>query len=127
MATILVTDDEPAVRTFVGALLADLGHRVLLAESPKDALALAAAERVDLLVTDVAMPGGGGRALAERVAERHPRVAVLFVSGGVDDPVLARRIEAGAVSFLAKPFAPAALVARVDALLGPAAAGEDSC
>lgn len=127
MATILVADDEPAVREFIRVLLADRGHRVLLAANPEEALELAG-ERVGLLVTDIVTPGGGGRVLAERLVERNPQVAVLFVSGCVADPDLARRINAGAVSFLAKPFAPAVFLARVDALLGPEpAAGEGSC
>lgn len=120
MATILVADDEAAVRRLVRAILGGRGHRVLLAANAAEALRLAAAEPVDLLVTDVRTPGGGGKELAARLAEAVPPVPVLFVSGAVGDEALANRIEAGEVPFLAKPFAPSALASRVDALLGGA-------
>ncbi len=124
MATILVADDEAAVREFMRMVLSGQGHRVLLAANGREALRLAEAGRVDLLVTDVVPPGGGGRELADRLAGLSPPVRVLFVSGAPGAPDFAARVAAGEVPFLPKPFAPGELCSRVESLLGAAEAGQ---
>ena len=81
--------------------------------------------RVDLVVTDVVMPGMGGRQLAERLRERAPELRVLFMSGYTTDEVLRQGIEAERVHFLQKPFTPDGFVRKVrEVLLKPAAMPE---
>ncbi|HEU4673257.1 MAG TPA: PAS domain S-box protein [Candidatus Limnocylindrales bacterium] len=116
-ATILVVDDEPSVLQLVSSVLSARGHVVI--EAPNAAAGLLAVDRhegdVDLLVTDVVMPGMTGPDLAAEVRARRPSIRVLLVSGyseaaiALDDP--ARD------DFLDKPFTPDELIARVEALL----------
>jgi CheY-like chemotaxis protein len=106
--TILLVEDEIAVRAVIRRMLETLGYTVLDAVDGRDALRLAAEHtgRVDLLLTDVVMPELNGRALAERLAERWPRLRVLFMSGYTDDEILRRGLAQSGSSFLEKPFTP---------------------
>ena len=118
-ATVLLVEDEPAVRRIATLALRRAGHRVLDAADAAAALRIAeaGAEEIDLLVTDVVMPGMGGRALAAALCERRPELPVLFVSGYSEDEALERDVAALRAAFLAKPFTPETLCARVDELL----------
>lgn len=113
--TILVADDEVAVRRVFARALRAWGYEVLEAGDGIEALALAGAHDgpIDLLLTDVVMPGLDGRRLAERLAERQPGLRVLFVSGHTTDEVLRRGVQEDRVAFLHKPFTPRELAARV--------------
>lgn len=115
----LVAEDEDAVRRLLVELLRSAGYKVLAAASGAQALELAAAhpEPISLLVTDVAMPAMNGGELARRLVASHQQARVLFISGysqagALDD--LAGRPD---FEYLRKPFTPAALLARVRALL----------
>jgi len=125
-ATVLLVEDEPAVRRIATLALRRAGHRVLEAEDAATALriAMAGGEEIDLLVTDVVMPGMGGRALASVLCERRPELPVLFVSGYSEDEAPQREVAALRASFLAKPFTPESLCAHVDALLEGEKPGE---
>jgi PAS domain S-box-containing protein len=105
--SILLVEDDRAVRDFTENLLLDLGYRVSVASDPGEALKLSLlVGRPDLLVTDVIMAGPmNGRQLAERMCERWPDLRVLYVSGYADGvlPELADG-RAGGTHFLAKPF-----------------------
>jgi two-component system, cell cycle sensor histidine kinase and response regulator CckA len=117
--TILLAEDEESVRTVATAALERCGYRVLAAADGEAALALARAcnEPIDLLLSDVVMPGMHGRQLAEQLlAERAP-LRVLFASGYTDDDVLLRGIRVNEVPFLQKPFTPSQLVRRVREVL----------
>jgi PAS domain S-box-containing protein len=118
--TILLVEDEPMVRDLFRDILVEAGYRVLEAPNGAEALDLVARhpEPIDLMVTDVIMPGMGGGELVRRMAEVRPEVKVLYVSGYNDD-VLVRRgvIEAG-VSFLQKPCMPDELTSLVRSILG---------
>jgi CheY-like chemotaxis protein len=116
-ATILVVEDEPDVRRFVVRTLEHEHYTVLVAGSPGQAEALAAiGERIDLVLTDLVMPGGSGSELAKRLLARYPRLRVLYMSGYDPEPSL-RLTPEQMVGFLAKPFGPEELTARVrDAL-----------
>jgi PAS domain S-box-containing protein len=117
-ATILVVDDEPSVLQLMASILGSHGHAVI--EAPSAAAGLLAADRhdgeIDLLITDVVMPGMTGPQLATEIRRRRPSIAVLLVSGyseatiALDDPTRDDLLE--------KPFTPDDLVARVDALIG---------
>jgi two-component system cell cycle sensor histidine kinase/response regulator CckA len=117
-ATILLVEDDGAVRDMTAQVLSRAGHRVLSAATPGQACALFEqyADDIDLLVTDVVMPEMHGPALAERLAARRPDLRVLFVSG-YTDAMPASATPTGRVTFLAKPFASARLVATVAELL----------
>jgi CheY-like chemotaxis protein len=117
-ATILVVEDDPAVRALVVATLEHAGHRVLVASTPAEAVALADGlpDKIDLLLTDVVMPGGNGPDLAERLVTRRPELRVLLMSG-YDSPFPEDRRQEGFV-FLAKPFGADQLCEAVTKLLG---------
>jgi two-component system cell cycle sensor histidine kinase/response regulator CckA len=117
-ATILLVEDDPAVREVARRALEMSGHRVLLAERPDDAERLAEGwiGALELLVSDIVMPGVRGPALYERLRARRPDLAVLFMTGyadakGSDGAPLAE------TALLQKPFTPEQLADRVAALL----------
>ncbi|HLZ10339.1 MAG TPA: response regulator, partial [Chloroflexota bacterium] len=91
------------------------GYRVLEAAGGERAIDLAAEYEgsIDLLVTDVVMPGLSGRRVAETLVERIPRLKVLFVSGYTDDLVVRHGVVESAVAFLQKPFTPTTLTRKV--------------
>jgi CheY-like chemotaxis protein len=113
--TVLIAEDEPALRDLAYRILAGAGYRVLAAESGRTALTLAQAHpgQVDLLLTDVIMPGMPGRELAERMKARDPTVRVLFMSGYAQ-PILASHgtLDPG-VMLIEKPFGKTELLAAV--------------
>jgi two-component system cell cycle sensor histidine kinase/response regulator CckA len=117
--TVLVVEDDDVVRALSRRVLQLAGYAVLGAAGGDEALRVADSqmERIHLLVTDVVMPGLSGRAVAERVAERHPGLKVLFVSGYTDDAVVRHGVLHNNVNFLQKPFTPAALAWKVREVL----------
>ncbi len=115
--TILLVDDDPVFRSLVAGILESGGHRVLQADGADEALAHCATKvRIDLLVSDVCMPGVGGPDLARRVRALRPAVPVLFTSG-LDQASLEPVRDLPRVDFLEKPFRKRSLLARVQALL----------
>ena len=120
-ATILVTEDDSDVRQMLSMLLEAAGHTVLSAANPDAAVARAAAHQgpIDLLLTDVVMPGGTGPDLARRMLAHRPDLRVLYISGYPEYGAAsstAHVLEPG-VPFLAKPFTRDALIRRIDELL----------
>ncbi|MBZ0254328.1 MAG: response regulator, partial [Candidatus Methylomirabilis sp.] len=114
--TVLLCEDEATLRRLVRATLERKGYRVLEAESPERALEIAAAPetgKVDLLVTDVIMPGMNGRQLAERLDESHGLRAVLYVSGYTQNIIAHHGVLKPGVHFLPKPFTQDALLRKV--------------
>jgi len=112
---ILLVEDEPAVQLLERRVLEMGGYEVLVASSGEEALKLLDhhSGRVDLLVTDVVMPGMTGRELAEVVAQRRPGLRNLFLSGYTPDEVLRQGVRAEEAQFLQKPFTPSALLTKV--------------
>ncbi len=104
--TILVVEDEPSVRTLVRDELRKLGYRVLEAKSGIEACLLATqqAGSLQLLLTDVVMPGMGGRELAQHLSAITPDLRTLFMSGYMDDVGIMAGQEEGTTAFLQKPF-----------------------
>jgi two-component system cell cycle sensor histidine kinase/response regulator CckA len=113
--TILLVEDDEAVRDLTRRTLVGQGYRVLEAANGTEALRLAAEHQgpLDLLLTDIVMPGIGGRALAETLGASRPGTAVLFVSGYTEDEVIRKGAEVANLPFLQKPFSPATLLGRV--------------
>ena len=112
--TVLLVEDDPLVREAAAAALRQEGYTVLAADSPEEAIRLAASasDGCDLLITDLILPGMSGRRLAELLVARRPHLPVLYVSGYADvaPPALGP-------AFLPKPFAPADLLRAVRAAL----------
>jgi two-component system cell cycle sensor histidine kinase/response regulator CckA len=117
--TVLLAEDEDGVRTLIRQVLQAGGYTVLEARDGADALWLAGRHRgpVDLLITDVVMPGLDGRGLAERLSQRYAGLRVLYLSGYTDDAVVRRGVSQEKVHFLQKPFSPAALARKVREVL----------
>ncbi len=115
--TVLVVEDEPEVRRVALEILKGVGYRVLSAANGREALALID-DSVELILTDIVMPGIGGRELAERVRRTRPDIRILYMSGYAyrsDSNVSSPLPEEEA--FLQKPFAPDVLAAKVRSVL----------
>jgi PAS domain S-box-containing protein len=122
-ATVLVVEDDDAVRATAARAIERAGHRVLAAASAREAVRLAEAHpgRIDLLFSDVVLPDGTGPEVGERVRGTRPDLRILFVSGHTDDPALRRAAEEGRVALRAKPYTPDTLARWVaEALREPA-------
>ncbi len=120
--TILLVEDEDLVRALAQRVLEGKGYRVFTAPCPADALTLfdTLPGRVDLLLSDVVMPGMGGRELAEKLRDARPDLKVLFMSGYTADEVLLEGVREDAVHFLQKPFTTDGLQRKVrDVLAAP--------
>jgi len=117
--TILFAEDEESVRVVATAALQRAGYRVLAAANGDEAVAIARVfpGRIDLLVTDVVMPGMNGRELAATLQTLRPNLPVLFASGYADDETLLGDLRAEDRTFLSKPFTARELVRRVRAAL----------
>lgn len=117
--TVLLTEDEDAVRNVAVAALERRGYRVLAAADAEAALAISRAYPgpIALLVTDVVMPGLNGRELADRLTQARPGLPVLYVSGYTEDADLKLGLADDTRSLLAKPFTSLELARRVRALL----------
>ena len=113
--TILVVDDEKMLRSVTSRMLTRSGFRVFTAATGEEALRMLEEQKleVDLLITDVVMPGMAGPRLANEVRRRFPAVRILFMSGYTDDTVLRHGVDAKLVHFIDKPFTILTLAAKV--------------
>jgi two-component system, cell cycle sensor histidine kinase and response regulator CckA len=115
---ILVVEDEEDVRRVVREMLEQQGYSVVTASSGSEALALCSASTdIDLLITDVVMPGMSGRELADQLSACIPDLNVLFVSGYTDTAIVHHGVLNAGVHFLQKPFTPNQLARKVRELL----------
>jgi len=117
--TILLVEDEPDLRDLALEILAMHGYVVLVAAEADEALRLADghAGRLDLLLTDVMMPGMSGRELAVELAARRPGLRVLYMSGYTADAMAGHGVLEPEIMFLQKPYSPAALAHKVREVL----------
>jgi len=113
--TILLVEDEPAVRELTRMVLAAQGYSVVEALNPEDAerLSESHATQIHLLLTDVVMPGVSGRELARRITARHPKMRVLYMSGYTQNVIAGGGTLETGIAFLQKPFSPATLIEKV--------------
>jgi CheY-like chemotaxis protein len=115
--TVLVIEDEPVVRGLIVEVVADLGFTALEAtDGPGGLEVLQSRKCIDLLITDVGLPGRNGRQLAELARARHPNLPVLLMTGYAGDAVEQAALPQG-IELICKPFSLDALAGRVLATL----------
>ena len=117
--TILLCEDEEAVRRLASTILARSGYRVIEAENGEQALRLAAGHEgpIHLLITDVLMPEMKGDLLAATIQKDQPQTQVLFMSGYASDVLNHEDVAQNGSEFLQKPFKPEVLLRRVREIL----------
>ena len=117
--TVLLVEDEAAVRQFARRALEASGYAVLVAPDGAEALSLAErhAGPIHILLTDVVMPGMAGPELARRLAAKRPSLRVLYCSGYTDDATVLDGVREAGTPFLQKPFAPEDLVQKLREVL----------
>jgi CheY-like chemotaxis protein len=117
--TVLLVEDEPAIRSLLADALRQLGYHVLEAKHGIEALLIGSQHDgpIDLLLTDVAMPQMSGRNLAEQFVKVRPGLKVLYMSAYTDDAVILRGVVQSGAAFLQKPFTMEALARRVREVL----------
>jgi len=121
--TILVVEDEAAVRVLVRRVLTRSGYRILEASSGVEALELLEqyGEPIHLLLTDVVMPGMSGRELADRLSMQYPQLRILYMSGYADETIVHHGVLNPRIALLEKPFTPDVLLWKLREVLdGPA-------
>jgi PAS domain S-box-containing protein len=125
--TILVVEDAPAVREAARRALERYGYNVIEAADGEAALrvALESDKRIDLLLTDIVMPGMGGRSVAELITRERGDLKVLFMSGYTDDAIVRQGVLSATTPYLQKPFSPASLARKVRETLGGRLASGD--
>jgi PAS domain S-box-containing protein len=116
--TVLVVEDEPVVRDLIVDVLQDLGYRALeAADGPSGLKLLQGRRRIDLLVTDVGLPGLNGRQLADQARERRPDLKVLFITGYAENATLANGFLDPGMEMITKPFAVEALASKIRSMI----------
>jgi CheY-like chemotaxis protein len=113
--TVLVVEDQDAVRQLASTVLERYGYRVLQVSNGAEAIALAKQypKAIDLLLTDVVLPLMPGRVLADRLTAERPDIKVLYISGHTEETVGHHGVPERGSSYLPKPFSPEALAAKV--------------
>jgi CheY-like chemotaxis protein len=114
-----VAEDEPDLRELTRAFLEGFGYRVLSAASAEQAIRTADSfpESIDLLLTDVIMPGMSGSQLAEKVLSKRPNTRIVYMTGYTDDMVVQHRVLEPGVKLLQKPFSRLDLALKVRSTL----------
>jgi DNA-binding NtrC family response regulator len=118
--TLLVVEDEEALREAICGYLCKLGYTVLAANSGQQALSAASecVGHIDLLISDVVMPKMSGRQLSQMLGNLYPDLKTIHMSGYTDDAVLRHGIQDGDTTFLQKPFNLSTLARKVRDVLG---------
>jgi signal transduction histidine kinase len=117
--TILIAEDDDSVRVVMGEVLRDLGYQVLEARGGQEAIVIAAdlLGRIDVLLTDLVLPGFGGGELQRRLAATRPGLRVLYISGVMDDAIAQLGPAAEGAVILQKPFSPWSLASRLRTMI----------
>jgi CheY-like chemotaxis protein len=117
--TILLVEDDPHVQRIVRNILSRSGYRVLAADGAKEAMRLAGngGGTINLLLSDLVMPGTSGRELAVQIQTLRPDISILYMSGYTDDAVIRRGVLEAGMAFIQKPFGAGDLVRRVREVL----------
>lgn len=119
-ATILVVEDESGILDLVTDVLEGLGYTVISAGSVDDAISRVEIGEgpIDLLITDVVLPGRKGTVLVDMLKIKYPQMKVILMSGYTDERIPHEEILKGKVHFISKPFTPFVLVMKVQEVLG---------
>ncbi len=104
LQTILIVEDEPSLRALLADYVRERGYRVLEADSATEAIEMVRNEKLNLLVTDIVMPGGSGQDLASTMSLSHPGLGIIFMSGYADNVALQEAASQPGVFFVPKPF-----------------------
>jgi CheY-like chemotaxis protein len=116
--TVLVVEDEPVVRSVILEMLAEQGYRILEAvDGPSGLQILRSAERIDLLVTDVGLPGINGRQVADHARETRPGLKILFITGYAESVAIAEGFLQPGMEMITKPFDLDNLARRIHAMV----------
>ena len=118
--TILLVEDEPAIRTLIRRMLAGAGYELLVARNGDEALTIAKQYSgvIDLLLTDVVMPRMNGFELGNLIGSAHPETQILFVTGHARDTISVRHeLRTAGRAFLLKPFTQDALLGKIREIL----------
>jgi two-component system cell cycle sensor histidine kinase/response regulator CckA len=120
--TVLVVEDEVMLRNLCNRTLEHLGYTVIQAPNPAEAITVAKkySKRIDILLTDVVMPGMNGSEMATQLVLHHPEMKVLFMSGYTEDVITHHGVLAEGVHFIGKPFIPSALARKIREVLDKA-------
>jgi PAS domain S-box-containing protein len=118
--TILLVEDEPSLRAILATYMREHGYRVYEAADAREASQVCRDRAIDLMITDIVMPGASGPALASSLAEAHPAMRVIFISGYADHAALEDVLAQPYALFLQKPFRFADLLGKVREALGSA-------
>jgi len=117
--TVLLVEDEESVRQLVRETLEAQGYHILEAENGEEALRIANTHSdIDMLITDVVMPGMGGRELSARLCASHPHTKLLYLSGYTEDAIVHEGVLEPGTAFLQKPFTLQTLTRKVREVLG---------
>jgi len=116
---ILVVEDEEPIRKLVRAVLESRGYNLLLARDGEEAIAISEGHKgpINIMLTDLVMPGLSGLELARRLAPKRPEMKMLYMSGYTDDTVVRNGLLESSVAFIQKPFTPDALARKVREVL----------
>jgi DNA-binding NtrC family response regulator len=117
--TILLVEDDEAVRDLTETVLTSYGYKVILTQDPQHAQAVVAQSGIEIhmVLTDVVMPSMSGRDLVRKLASQYPHLRVLYMSGYSDDIISSGGVLEPGLAFLQKPFTPAALAQKVREVL----------
>jgi CheY-like chemotaxis protein len=117
--TILIAEDEDAVRAILVKTCSKAGYHILAATNGEEALALAEGHsgRIDLLITDVIMPGISGRVLADQMARQRPEIKILYCSGYAEKAIFQPGVLGSHATFIQKPFSTNALLQAIHGVL----------
>jgi PAS domain S-box-containing protein len=116
--TVLVVEDEPVVRGVIVEMLAEQGYRTLEAvDGPSGLKILRAGERIDLLITDVGLPGMNGRQLADQARETRPDLKILFITGYAESVAISEGFLQAGMEMITKPFDLDNLARRIRAMI----------
>jgi PAS domain S-box-containing protein len=126
--TVLVVEDQAVVRRYAAAALRTFGYEVIEAENAEEALRVCEreSERINLVLTDVVMPGLSGRELADHLKKRRPGIKVMFMSGYTDDAIVHHGALEKDAEFIQKPFSPDQLAIKVREMLAAAGGPADA-
>jgi two-component system OmpR family response regulator len=122
-AHILIVDDDAQIRQLAAKLLREHGHRVSVARDGRELWQMLQSAAIDLVILDIMLPGGSGLDLCHELRARFPQLPIIMVTALGSDTDRIVGLELGADDYLAKPFNPRELLARINAVLRRAQAG----